>query len=174
MRIGVVKFNSNTYVEDAIKQLGHTPIVHQINEDNLVQTLKNSPISLWIFTGTGLALSVHNPLAPQVPLEILEMKDKHFLCICYSMESILYQLGYPVVERKAVRKGKFDLEGLTLYRYHRFYIPVNKVNKKIKVLQSYDGELMTAAYKNTLLVQWHPERTHEGKICLQNWIECYI
>lgn len=169
--IGVVKCNSNTLVEEALQRLGYTPAVYQINEDDLVKTLQDSTIDKWIFTGTGLAVSVHNPLAPQVPLEILKMKDKEFLLICYSMESLLYQLGYPVVERKTKRKGRFQLEGLTLYRNHKFYIPVNKVNTKIKVLQSYDGELMTAAYKNTIMTQWHPERTPQGILCLQNWLE---
>lgn len=171
MRIGVVKFNATDYVEKAIRKLGHTPVIYQINEEKLVKTIEDSSIDHWIFTGTSLALSVHNPLAFQVPLEILQMKDKCFLLICYSMESLLYQLGYPVVERKTAKKGRFDLEGITVYRHHKFYIPANKVDKKIKVFQTYDGELMTAAYKNTVLTQWHPERTPEGILCLKNWID---
>jgi GMP synthase-like glutamine amidotransferase len=172
MRIGVVKFNATDYVEKAIRKLGHTPVIHQINEDDIVSTIKDSPIDHWIFTGTSLAVSVLNPLSPQVPMEILQMTDKHFFLICYSMESLLYQLGYPVVERKDVKKGRFQLGPLNVYRYHKFYIPANKVNKKIKVLQTYDGEVMTVCYKNTILTQWHPERTNDGILCLKNWIGC--
>lgn len=171
MRIGVVKFNATENVEKAIRKLGHTPVLHTINEENLVTVLKESPITHWIFTGTSLAVSVLNPISPQVPMEILQMKDKKFFLICYSMESLLYQLGYPIVERKEVKKGRFDLGPLTVYRYHKFYIPANKMNKKVKVLQTYDGEVMTATYKNTVLTQWHPERTNDGILCLKNWIE---
>jgi imidazoleglycerol phosphate synthase glutamine amidotransferase subunit HisH len=171
MRIGVVKFNTTDYVEKAIRKLGHTPVIHQINEEALVETIQESPITHWIFTGTSLAVSVLNPISPQVPMDILQMKDKCFFLICYSMESLLYQLGYPVVERKEVKKGRFDLGPITVYRYHKFYIPANKVNKKVKVLQTYDGEVMTVTYKNTVLTQWHPERSNDGIQCLKNWIE---
>ena len=170
MQIAIVKVNSNTYVEKAIKKLGHTFKLFQINDPNLVQTIEQSSIQKWIFTGTGIATSVLNPLAPQVPLEILQIKDKEFFLICYSMVSLLHQLGYPLLERKP-RKERFQMGPLTLYRNHRFYFECEKLKSISKNVECYKGEGMTVFYKNTVMTQWHPERTPDGIQCLQAWIE---
>ena len=171
MRIGIVKVNSNPYVEQAVRQLGYTPTFLQIHQEDLVDKIKESPIRKWIFTGTNLAVSVHNPIAPVVPLAIFDMKEKEFLLICYSMESVLFQMGMPVVERKTPKKEYFFMGPLRLYRHHRFYTPVEKVKKQITILNSFRGELMTAAYKNAVMTQWHPERTKDGIQCLKEWID---
>jgi hypothetical protein len=34
-----------------------------------------------------------------------------------------------------------------------------------------DKEVMTTAYKNAIMVQWHPEKTPDGIIFLKNWLE---
>lgn len=170
MLIGIVKVNSNSYVEKAIKKLGHTPRLYQINNPDLVKIIQHSSIQKWIFTGTGIATSVLNPLAPQVPLEILQMKDKEFFLICYSMESLLHQLGYPLLERKP-RKERFQMGPLTLYRNHRFYFECEKLKSTSKNVECYRGEVMTVFYKNTVMTQWHPERTADGIQCLQAWME---
>ena len=170
MRIGVVKMNRNTYVEDALKKLGHTPVVVQINDDDLVKKIKDSSIQKWICTGTGLRVSVFNPLAPRIPLEIFQMKDKQFFLICYSMESVLYQLGYPIRERSSKKKEYFKLDGMTLYRNHYFYLPVEALDKRVTLVNSYRGEVMTVVYKNALMTQWHPERSKDGIQWLKAWI----
>jgi GMP synthase-like glutamine amidotransferase len=172
MRVGVVKVNRNTYVEDAVRTLGHTPVVLQINDEELVTKIKKSSIPHWIFTGTGIAVSVLNPLAPQVPLEIFKMKDKHFVLICYSMESVLFQMGYPIKQRYETKKERIQLDGLHVYRNHRFYTPVSSLDSTIQIVHSYRGELMTAIYKNAVMTQWHPERSRDGVQLLKGWIEC--
>jgi imidazoleglycerol phosphate synthase glutamine amidotransferase subunit HisH len=171
MRIGVVKINRNTYVEDAIKKLGHTPVVLQINDEDLVKKIKESSIQKWIFTGTGIAVSVLNPLAPQVPMEILKMKDKEFFLICYSMESVLYQMGYPIKQRSSKKKEFFQLDEIKAYRNHQFYTPVEALDTRVTLVNSYRGEVMTVFYKNTLMTQWHPERSKDGIQCLKAWME---
>jgi hypothetical protein len=172
VEIGVVKVNTNTYVEDAVRKLGHIPVVLQINDEDLVKKIKDSSISHWIFTGTGIAVTVFNPLAPQVPLDIFKMKDKQFFLICYSMESVLYQMGYPIKKRYETKKERFQLDGLHVYRNHRFYTPVSALDSKIQLVHSFRGEVMTAVYKNAVMTQWHPERTADGIQCLKGWIEC--
>ena len=171
MRIGVVKVNINTYVEDAIQKLGHTPVVFQINDENLVTKIKESPIQKWIFTGTSLRVSVLNPLSPKVPLEIFNLKDKEFFLICYSMESVLYQMGYPVKQRSIKKKEFFQLDEVKVYRNHQFYIPVEALDNRVTLVNSYRGEVMTVLYKNALMTQWHPERSKDGLHCLKAWIE---
>ena len=170
MLIGIVKVNSNPSVEKAVQTLGHTYTIVHIQDPDLVKKIKSSSISKWIFTGTGLATSVLKPLAPQVPLEILSMKNKEFFCICYSMESVLYQLGYSLKER-APKKEMFSLGPLRLYRNHRFYFPCNVLQKGFSHVECYHGEGMTVLYKNTVMTQWHPERTADGRQCLKAWIE---
>ncbi len=170
MKIGIVKVNSNTYVEKAIKKLGHTFELLQINDPDLLKTIQNSNIQKWIFTGTGIATSVLNPLAPQVPLEILKLKDKEFFLICYSMESVLHQMGYKLVERKP-KKERFQMGPLMLYRNHRFYFECEKLKSSFQAMECYKGEVMTVFYKNTVMTQWHPERTADGFDCLQAWID---
>lgn len=170
MLIGIVKVNSNPYVEKAVKSLGHTFTILQINDPDLLQKIKESKIQKWIFTGTGLATSVLNPLAPQVPLDIFKMKDKEFFCICYSMESVLHQMGIPLQERNP-KTERFFLGPLQLYRNHRFYFSCRALKEKFDRVDCYRGEGMTVFYKNTVMTQWHPERTADGRKCLKAWIE---
>lgn len=172
MRIGVVTVHSKQRLEDALRKLGHTPVVIQLNEEDLADQIRKSTIDKWIFSGSDLHLTVNNPLAPQVPMEILDMKDKEFFLICYSMESMMLQLGYPVVKRNHFVTERFQLGPFQVYRNHGYYIPAKKVSKKVKVLQTRRGEVMTVSYKNILMTQWHPERTKDGIECLQSWIYC--
>jgi imidazoleglycerol phosphate synthase glutamine amidotransferase subunit HisH len=99
------------------------------------------------------------------------MKDKEFFLICYSMESLFHQLGYPIKRRSVPKKERFHLGPLELYRNHQYYVPADQVDTKIKVTETYKGEVMTAFSKNTILTQWHPERTQDGIQCLQMWLE---
>lgn len=171
MRIGVVKVASTPYVEEALRTLGHTPVVFQINDDDLVTKIKDSTITHWIFTGTGIAVSVLNPLAPKVPLDIFKLKEKRFLLICYSMESVLHQMGYPINKRYETKKERIYLDGLRVYRNHRFYTPVSALDSTIQRVHSYRGEVMTAVYTNSVMTQWHPERTADGIQWMKGWIE---
>ena len=171
MRVGVIKASTTTFVEDAIKKLGHTPVVFQINDPDLVSRIRNSSIKKWIGTGSNMRLSVLQPLAPQIPIEILSMKDKEFFLICYTMESLLYQLGYPVVFRGTFLKERFSLGPLRVYRHHGYYIPAKDVDSKVKVTETYKGEVMTVLYKNTVMTQWHPERTADGLDVLKAWLD---
>jgi GMP synthase-like glutamine amidotransferase len=172
MRIGVVTIHSKPYVEEALRKLGHVPVVIQLNDENVAEKISHSDIKKWIFSGSDLRVTVNNPLAPQVPMEILEMKDKEFFLICYSMESMMLQLGYPVVKRAHFVTERFQLGPLQVYRNHGYYIPAKKVNKKVKVLNTRKGEVMTVSYKNLIMTQWHPERTKDGIQCLNAWIGC--
>jgi imidazoleglycerol phosphate synthase glutamine amidotransferase subunit HisH len=41
----------------------------------------------------------------------------------------------------------------------------------VTLVNSYRGEVMTVLYKNTLMTQWHPERSKDGIQCLKAWME---
>jgi imidazoleglycerol phosphate synthase glutamine amidotransferase subunit HisH len=44
------------------------------------------------------------------------------------------------------------------------------MKKDIYEVASYRGELMLVFYKNSVMTQFHPERTIAGKRFLQNWL----
>jgi GMP synthase-like glutamine amidotransferase len=126
---------------------------------------------------------VINPENPQVPLELLDL-DKKLMLICYSMESVLMQLGFPVKERYIHRREPFNLypteqnplfEGIQVpmkvWRDHTWYTPASTIRSPVHLVASYNGEAMIATYKNATLVQHHPEHTADGRKFLENWLK---
>jgi GMP synthase-like glutamine amidotransferase len=174
---------------DAIKEMGATP--HIINgttlsEQELSNTIQRSPIRHWIFSGSRY--HIHYTGVPIVPMELLktENTDKRFLMICYSMESVLVQLGFPIRERYINRKETFNLSvpkeyqthplfkdipsSMRGWRDHRYYFPRDVLTPPVHLLASYNGEAMVATYKNAVLVQYHPEKTKDGRQLIENWL----
>jgi imidazoleglycerol phosphate synthase glutamine amidotransferase subunit HisH len=43
-------------------------------------------------------------------------------------------------------------------------------NNLIAEVASYEGESMILLYRNSILVQYHPERTKDGLKLIDNWI----
>jgi len=188
MHIGIVDMRRDRdfvhRIVAATKALGYKPLI--INgittpPDKLLERIKASPIRHWIFSGSQL--HVTHPDNPQLPLELLTL-DKKLMLICYSMESVLLQLGFPVKERHVHHKGPFNLyptvthplfEGIQtpmkVWRDHTWYIPKAAIRPPIKLLAAYNGETMIATYKNATLVQHHPEHTADGRKFLNNWLK---
>ncbi len=189
--IGVVTMHplikSNNFIKQAVEELGYTTYVIDINND-ILNIIKNSNITHWIFSGSPHA--VNDEASPQIPLEILNLTNKKIMFICYSMESILYQKGYEIYRRYENKKEKFNLkldinkikkinknylfeglpEKLHVYRNHHYYFKSIKSNEFIEVA-TYRGESMICFYKNFILLQFHPERTDDGKKIINNWIK---
>jgi GMP synthase-like glutamine amidotransferase len=129
-----------------------------------------SPIKTWIFSGADHDVTEQDAI--QVPLELLRLK-KRYLMICYSMESVLYQMGYPIY-RRANEKGYFSMDMRTAskgrftgYRNHHYYFRSSDVPS----LASYNGELMMTAVGPALLVQFHPEQSYDGRRLLARWLK---
>ena len=109
--------------------------------------------------------------------------------ICYSLESIAYQINLPISIRYALKKEIFELnvdinkidskdkylfeniqQPMKVWRNHYGYLS-SKINiDPITKLSSYNGECMILSYKNSILVQFHPERTKDGLKLISNWI----
>jgi imidazoleglycerol phosphate synthase glutamine amidotransferase subunit HisH len=89
------------------------------------------------------------------------------------MESVLYQLGYPIVKRDVEKTEYFVLEHSTdllkqpahLFRNHHYYCP----SSAIQALSEYNGEAMIFVYKNALMTQFHPEKTADGLDMIQSY-----
>jgi len=202
MNIGIVNmtgFEKGTkYIIRCIKKLGYIP--HNIDyttSDEIFKKIALSKIKHWIFSGSPHM--VVDSTSPIVPLDILNLKEKKIMLICYSFESVLYQLGFPVVKRYMNKKEKFRLafdekkideihktnilynirksgrlNKLRLKRNHHYYIPSDDINYKkhsnIYLVSSYRNESMMIFYKNSVMVQFHPERTSHGYKLINNWI----
>jgi len=190
MRIGIVNMHKDRIdiqsLLEAIRSMGHVPFVLDavpLSSSELLRAIEHSPIRHWIFSGSRY--HIHHTGVPIVPLDLFKT-EKRFLMICYSMESVLVQLGFPIRERYINRKETFNLSvpkeyqthplfkglpsSMRAWRDHRFYFPRDVLKVPVYVLSSYNGEAMIATYKNAVLVQHHPEKTAQGRQLLENWI----
>ena len=55
-------------------------------------------------------------------------------------------------------------------RHHFAHVDANTVKPRMKLLSIYKGDVMTVEYKNTMMTQWHPERTEDGRVFLKRWL----
>lgn len=172
MKVGLVNLYSKPkgaqYLRDALHLLDLDIEEYSIDSANFVSNIKSSRIKHWIFSGSDS--DVQKPKSPQIPLELFDIPTKKFFLICYSMESLVFQLGFPVLRRANKAKGFIQLHDMLVWRNHYSYSPSNTIHLPIKALESYNGDLMTATYKNALLTQWHPERSPDGILFLLKWI----
>jgi len=194
MNVGIVSMYCDTnnyehYIIDALSSIGYkSEIIYYDNPENVYNSIANSKIKKWIFSGSAHTVILNN--SPQVPLGIFDIPDKEFLLICYSMESVLYQLNASELKKRYEnKKEKFRLKidtklvkelnleylynklknPLNLYRNHHWYLKSFKLNN-IKEFAKYRGESMMVIYKNAILVQYHPERTKDGIQLIHNWL----
>ncbi len=141
------------------------------HKSNWMEFIRKSHIKHWIMTGS--AYDVLQANAPQISTDILKMRDKRFLLICYSMESVLLQLGCHLVKRRKNKREHFSLlmngNHLNVWRNHYTYIVPNSLKPGMRLLGMYDGETMTVEYKNAVMTQWHPEKTEDGVRFLHEW-----
>ena len=156
----------------SIQSLGYKTTVLDGFHNDVYDCVKGSPIEHWICSGGDSYVILES--SPQLPMKLFSLKKK-FLCICYSMESVIHQLGYPIMKRFENKKEMFNLDVsgniLKVRRNHRWYFKSSvPLRKPLYSIASYNGELMIASYKNALLMQFHPERSADGKKLIMNWI----
>jgi GMP synthase-like glutamine amidotransferase len=189
MRIGIVNMHKDAIdiqrLIQAVTAMGYSPYILNgttANQQVLFHRIQKSPIRHWIFSGSRYAV-LH--MEHQVPMALLET-DKKFMMICYSMQSILVQLDVPIKRRYIRRTEPFHLtvprehkdhplfkgipSPMNVWRDHQWYFSKADIPSPVKLLASYNGEVMIATYKNAVLVQHHPERTADGKRFLENWL----
>jgi len=145
----------------AVRGLGYRVYMGKLDE------IATSPIKTWILSGADH--DVTDKDAVQVPLEFLTLK-KRFLMICYSMESVLYQMGYPILRRANNEKGYFRLRldrTITAYRNHHYFFKPND----LPILAVYKGELMMTIIGPALLAQFHPEHSANGRQLLSQFLK---
>lgn len=165
------------YIFQAILALGHTPLLLQYNEPELYSKIQESNITHWIFSGSNHTVTRRN--SPQISLKKLLLPPqnaaKRFFCICYSMESVLLQLGHRIVRRPTGLKREIIpllLRGkvIRVWRNHRYFTPSLPDHSQAHEVASYNGESMMVTYKNITMTQFHPERTPDGYRILDAWL----
>jgi len=196
MEIGIVslypKQKDVQNLENAIKILGYKPHIIDLahtTPDKIYYHIKNSWIKNWIFSGSPT--SVIDKGSPQIPMELFRLTNKKYMFICYSLESVMFQLKYPISFRKELKKELFKLDvnisnikktnteylfhsinfPMKVWRNHYGFVSNTLVNNNlISEVTSYEGESMILLYRNSILVQYHPERTNDGLKLIDNWI----
>jgi imidazoleglycerol phosphate synthase glutamine amidotransferase subunit HisH len=59
---------------------------------------------------------------------------------------------------------------MELWRNHYGFLSDKIDLYPLQKLASYDGECMILMYRNSILVQFHPERTNTGIEFMDNWL----
>ncbi len=178
--IGIVNMYTNPhgslYIAQAVFALGYTPLLLQYS-DTLCDSIKNSNIRYWIFSGGNQTVS-HKGTPRACVKQLLQMPHKSFFLICYSMESALYEMGYPLIKRRTGTRREYTpllLNGrvVRVWRNHRYYIPSTSIvsRRQVKEIASLHDESMMCIYKNLTMTQFHPERTPDGHSMLEQWIK---
>jgi len=173
MQVGVIDFyyprKGISPLLESLTKLGYTAKVIS-GESVSIKQIQESPIKKWIMSGAHRNARTDEY---QVPQQLSKLKNKEFLLICYSMESYLHQMGYPIFCRKENKRETILLkfqEELKVHRNHYCYIPTFKLDTRINLINSYRGETMTALYKNITMTQWHPEKSADGLQFLASWL----
>jgi GMP synthase-like glutamine amidotransferase len=195
MNIGIVSMYPHikniNYLENIIRQIGYTPYVLDLahsTPDKIYYLIKRSYIKHWIFSGSPL--SVVDNKSIQIPMDIFNLKHKKYMFICYSLESIMYQLKYPISIRHELKKEyfKLDIDEMIInnnkinYLFEDIILPMNVwrnhygyVSSHLELepteIASYGDECMILLYKNSILLQFHPEKTNDGLQLIKNWIK---
>lgn len=182
MKVGIFNYmrRESPTIEKTIRNMGFDIEMYDYTE-NHYEIMRKSTIIHWIFTGSPMDVTKDD--APQLDTRILRMEGKRVFLICYSMESILYQLGCKLVKRERNRKRIFFMDILynnylttglrspiRAWRNHETYIPVSSLKPSIKLQMMFEGEVMTCFYKNATMTQWHPEHGDDGNRFLINWL----
>jgi GMP synthase-like glutamine amidotransferase len=174
MHVGILNMYSHkleSYLPKALDSIGCGYTIVDF-DDNHLETIRRSRITRWILTGSDH--NVMNKTTPQLDLDLLRMHGKRFMMVCYSMESILLQLGCHLIKRRNNVKEYFDLDigGTTIkaFRNHYTYIVPDSLKRGMRLLATYKGDTMNVEYKNAVMTQWHPERTADGIQFMKEWI----
>ncbi len=171
MRFGVVNFMKSGRPDFLYDALGDDIVIVSHKTDWL-SAIRTSRIKHWFLSGS--AYDVLQTGTPQITTELLTLTNKRFFLICYSMESLLLHLGCKLIKRPKNARGYFSLsmdgKQIDVWRNHYTYIVPDSLKPGMRCLATYDGETMTVEYKNTMMTQWHPERTEDGVRFIRQWL----
>lgn len=154
------------------------------------EIIKNSPIKYWIFSSFPKE-NVSRSSDCAINMKIFQLKTKSFFMIGPAMEKVMLELKNDYVlpnvnKTRKTRKKKsfwrphtFNTTSHVLFRNMKKNMKVwsadrgfdaSKVKGGVKVMNQYDGKIMTAAYKNAILTQYYPFESDDGRRIILNWL----
>ena len=199
--VGLVNLNPNIKdiqtLENACRSLGYNPFVLDLTtltKEKLYVYIKRSKIKKWIFSGSRSMVT--DSWTPKIPLDIFDIENKEFMLICYSLQSVIYQLDFPISYRRNNKRETFNLSvdrkriedlgkeylfeniamPMKVWRNHYAFLSPCHIHNNPNCdnlidLVSYDNECMILFYKNSILLQYHPEKTWDGLQLMLNWLK---
>lgn len=165
-KVGVISCYKNpsliSNLTRALRLLGASPIVFRAANSNWEYVARNSKIRHWIVSGSEW--NVKDAGAPRIPPDLVLDPSKRWFFVCYSMQSILHQLGGRIQRLPEYKKGVETIDGRMYWRNHGWGFDKDGVdNLRLDTpVFAPDGFLMRCSLGNAVLTQYHPERTLEG------------
>jgi GMP synthase-like glutamine amidotransferase len=170
--VGIVNFYKNKdnakHVIRAVRLLGYVPVVLHCEDVHWIAKAFQSPIRHWI--GTGSEWNVIDIGAPRIPQFLLDNPRQRWFLICYSMQSFTYYSMRMNISRLPEKAFYLELgrNGEHYWRNHEFAFKkednnlFSRTDLKQILISNTDATIQRAMYKNSILTQYHPERTLEG------------
>ena len=183
LSVGIVNFNKeNMLPMKLIEQLASMKCaIYMIHYyDDYITIIKNTPeIKHWFFSGSDY--NPNSSKSPKMNEKILDIENKKFMMICYSMEIFCKLLGYNLGhDDESTKKVSSYFDGyfnktIEAWRNHQYFLldSTESKNESIEKLGILDNKVMTAMYKKKsdfLLLQWHPPYTKDGVDLLKQWL----
>lgn len=146
----------------AVRMLGCAPVVFDVSDPYWVHVARASPIQHWIASGSEW--NVVELGAPKLPPSLLLDPQKHWFFVCYSMQSVLHQLGARIHKLPLYKKEAEAIDSRLYWRNHGWAFDSAGVQglRLTDPMYAKDGSLMRCLLGNAILTQYHPERTLEG------------
>ena len=190
MFIGIVNFcNKNTVPSKLINAL--TNMEYKVamisSKTDYFEIIKHSPIKQWIFSSSP----EESPSSDcTINMKVFQLKAKTIFMIGRAMETTLLALNNEYVpnvnktrktrkKRSLLKSNSLNTTSHHLFQNmkkkikvltHRRGFDVTNVKGGVKVINQYDGKIMTAAYKNAILTQYYPFESKDGEQIILNWL----
>ena len=170
--VGVINFYKNKdnakHVIRAIRILGYVPLVLHCEDPDWTTKAFQSPIRHWIATGSEW--NVIDLGAPRMPRFLLDNERQRWFLICYSMQTFAYHSMRMNISKLKERAFylEVDRNGAHYWRNHEYAFKkldnslFSRHDLKNISVSPTDSTIQRAEYKNSILTQYHPERTLEG------------
>lgn len=181
--IGIVSmlndFTVSPYVLKCFNTLKIATDLHFWNEPSLFETIRDSPIERWFFTGSPALVT--EPNSPSLDSRILGLKSKSFLFVCYSHQWLCRELGAPIHTFEPTEKTEpiyfttsdpllesFE-EHPAVWLCYRQAVLVSDLPAGWKLLARRGEQIMGMRRGNHYSLQFHPEREELSYPMVESW-----
>lgn len=182
--IGIISFMKRGGVPPAlgtaVKAFNLDVTLLDAEDSDLVTAVRESPVRDWVLTGSSWDIDARG--APQVPLELLRLRGKRFLLICYSHESLLWQLDVPLQRCERVKgwapidvlsrgRGLFgSADSANVWCNYNTWALAEDIPRGWKILATMGPVAMAIQRGHVTSMQFHPEMLGRGRNIFKEWL----